>query len=95
MHIINSSAEDTVQVHEVHVEMDEATAAPVALEVILVRKINGQQVTEPSFTMTAGELAAWLDATPTPGLSRGDDLANSLLQWVLDTGRATGTIVAG
>jgi hypothetical protein len=92
MQITNSGATDMHRVHEVHVELDEATALPVALEVILVRQIDGIQVGEPSYSMTAEELQTWLDGTPEAGLTRGDDIAKSLLAWVISTGHVTGSV---
>ena len=90
--VTNPTAVDTHSLHELHMELDETTGVPVGLEVILVRKINGVMVSEPSYSLGAIELQDWLAATPAAGLSRGDDIAQSLLTHLTDTGRIVGTM---
>ena len=90
--VTNPTAVDTHSLHELHMELDETTGVPVGLEVILVRKINGVMVSEPSYSLTAIELQAWLSAPPVTGLSRGDDIAQSLLSYLVSTGHITGSV---
>lgn len=65
---------------------------------LIMRKVEivGDQtvpIDSMQFNISPEELSVVLDSTPSPGMTRRDDLVNQIYEYVLSTGRIVGTIL--